>query len=266
VCGALIGSVGLACEWGWSHVWMVLPWPGALFPLGALLGLGMALAGALIGAWIGARLNADAWPERPRLRGVTVAGAVAIFALVGYGLYSTWSTGASATVTLAKHGGMADATIRVRGDVSDALWFTVTAWQGGDLVVDRLRRTGPNEYRSTEPLPIGGDWKTMVRLHQGTALTALPIYLPADPAIPVAGVPARSEFTRPFGNERKILQRERKTAAGWLWGAAYIVVLLAALGFLILLVWGLHRVSSTPPPAREPRFTPRSSPEPVPTA
>jgi hypothetical protein len=263
--GALIGTVGLACEWSWSHVWMVLPWPGALFPLGALLGLAMAVAGALVGGWIGARLNADAWPERPRLRGVAVAGAAAIFALVGYGLFSTWSTGASATVTLARHGGTADASIRVRGDVSHALWFTVTAWQGGDLVVDRLRRTGPGEYRSTKPLPIGGEWKTMVRLHTGTALTALPIYLPADPAIPVGGVPARSEFTRAFGNERKILQRERKTAAGWLSGAAYIVVLLVALGFLILLAWGLHRVSSVPPRSREPRFSARSTPEPVPT-
>jgi hypothetical protein len=264
-CGALIGTVGLACEWGWTHAWMVLPWPSALFPLGALLGLAMALAGALIGAWIGARLNADAWPERPPLRGAAVAAAAAIFALVGYGLYSTSSVGASATVTLAKHGGTADATIRTHGDVSDALWLTVTSWQGGDLVVDRLRRTGPDEYRSTEPLPIDGDWKTMVRLHKGTALTALPIYLPADPAIPVGGVPARAEQTRPFANERKILQRERKTAAGWLWGGAYIVVLLVALGFLVLLAWGVHRVSSTPQ-AREPRFTARPAREPVPTA
>jgi hypothetical protein len=225
----------------------------------------MALAGALVGAWIGARLNADAWPERPRLRGAAVTAAAAIFALVGYGLYSTSSIGASATVTLAGHAGTADATIRVHGDVSDALWLTVTSWQGGDLVVDRLRRTAPNEYHSSKPLPIDGDWKTMVRLHKGTALTALPIYLPADPAIPVRGVPAQAEQTRPFADERRILQRERKTAAGWLWGAAYLVVLFVALGFLVLLAWGLHRVSSAPP-TREPRFTARPEREPVPTA
>ena len=28
----LIGTVGLAAEWGWSHVWMPLPWPAALLP------------------------------------------------------------------------------------------------------------------------------------------------------------------------------------------------------------------------------------------
>jgi hypothetical protein len=32
--GALIGTVGLAAEWGWSHVFMPLPWPGTLLPEG----------------------------------------------------------------------------------------------------------------------------------------------------------------------------------------------------------------------------------------
>ena len=39
VSGALIGTVGLAAEWGWSHVWMPLPWPSALLPEAAILGL-----------------------------------------------------------------------------------------------------------------------------------------------------------------------------------------------------------------------------------
>ena len=33
-CGVAIGTVGLAAEWGWTHVWMVLPWPSGLFPEG----------------------------------------------------------------------------------------------------------------------------------------------------------------------------------------------------------------------------------------
>jgi hypothetical protein len=260
VSGALIGTVGLAAEWGWSHVWMPLPWPSALFPAGALLGLAMALAGSLVGVWIGARLNADRAP----LRGAAVLGATAIVVLIGYGLYSTTSLPASATVTLAKHGGTADATIAVHGDVSHHMWLTATAWQGGGLVVDRLRETSPGVYRSTQPLPVDGDWKTMIRLHKGTALTALPVYLPSDPAIPVGEIPAPARFERPFGNERKLLQRERKTAAGWLWGAAYGVVLVAALGFLVLLAWGVHRVSATEPPRpRERRFAARGTPEPV---
>src|SRR3954454_22269895 len=266
VSGALIGTVGVAAEWGWSHLWMPLPWPGALLPEGALAGLGMALAGALIGAWIGARLAADELAPRPRLRGPAVAGGLAAAPLIAYGLYSTASVGASATVTLAKHGGQADATVAVHGDVSGANWFTATSWQGGGLVVDRLRETSPGVFRTTQPIPITGEWKTMLRLHKGYALTALPVYLPADQAIPVRGVAARDRFTRPFGNERKLLQRERKTAAGWLWGAAYAVVLAVALGFLALLGWGVHRVSAAPAPPRERRFTPREPREPVPSA
>jgi hypothetical protein len=135
----------------------------------------------------------------------------------------------------------------VRVDPADgaegANWFTATAWQGGGLVVDRLRRVAPGEYRSTQPLPIHGDWKTMLRLHTGNTLSALPLYLPEDAAIPVKGIPAAPQLARDFGPEGKLLQRERKTAAGWLWGVAYLVVLAIALGFLSALAWGVHRVS-----------------------
>ena len=99
-------------------------------------------------------------------------------------------------------------------------------------------------YRSTQALPLDGDWKTMLRLHSGNALTALPLYLPADPAIPVEGIPAQAQLERTFGPEQKLLQRERKSVAGWLWGAAYGTVLLIALGFLVALAWGVHRRSS----------------------
>ena len=47
--GAGIGTVGLAAEWAWSHVWMPLPWPAELFPEGALLGFAAAMAGAAAG-------------------------------------------------------------------------------------------------------------------------------------------------------------------------------------------------------------------------
>src|SRR5215217_6081064 len=37
VCGALIGTVGLAAEWTWSQVFMPIPWPSELLPEGAIL-------------------------------------------------------------------------------------------------------------------------------------------------------------------------------------------------------------------------------------
>jgi len=262
-CGLAIGTVGLAAEWGWSHVWMVLPWPSALFPLGAVLGLAMAVAASLVGAWLGGRLSAD---RAPALRVGALTGALAIFALVGYGLLSTGSQGVRGTVTLnAAH----EATVRVEptDGADEALWLTATAWQGGGLVVDRLERVAPGVYRSHDPLPLDGDWKTMIRLHSGNALTALPVYLPADPAIPVQGVPARASVTRDFGSERPLLQRERKTdVPGWLWAAAYLVVLVIALLFLVSLVWGIHRVSSAAASADGTRFSrPLGKSEPVPS-
>ena len=55
--GVGIGTVGLASEWAWSHVWMPLPWPSELFPEAALLGFAAAVSGALLGAWAGSRLS-----------------------------------------------------------------------------------------------------------------------------------------------------------------------------------------------------------------
>src|SRR3954451_3349459 len=227
-CGVALGTVGLAAEWGWTHVWMVLPWPSALLPEGFLLGLAMAVAGACVGGWLGARLKRD---RTPALKPAAVLGAVAIFALTGYGLLSTGDSGVRGDVALAPAGpGLANATVRVdpASGADDANWFTATAWQGGGLVVNRLERVGPGEYRSTQPLPIHGDWKTMLRLHTANTLSALPVYLPEDAAIPVKGIPAAPQLARDFGPEGKLLQREQKAAAGWLWGVAYFVVLAIA--------------------------------------
>ena len=50
-------------------------------------------------------------------------------------------------------------------------------------------------------------------------------------------------MTRAFLSDHKLLQREQKTAAGYLWVIAYGVILALAFGFLFLLAWGVHRVA-----------------------
>jgi hypothetical protein len=254
--GALIGTVGLAAEWGWSHVFMPLPWPAELLPEAALLGLAMAMAGALIGGWIGARLASDRIARTRQQRWAGAVGALSVAALVGFGLYTSADSGVSATVDLNETAGgserTVDATIRLdppdAGD--DADWLHVISWQGGSkLVVDELEQTGPGVYRSTEPLPVDGTWKTLLRLHEGTSLTSVPIYLPADPAIPAEEVPAGDGFTREFAAEKEFLQREAKTDAGALQVFAYLAVLAITLAFLSLVAWGLHRLAVTAKPA-----------------
>src|SRR5215210_2808134 len=32
ICGVLIGTIGIAAEWGWTHVWFVHPWTASMFP------------------------------------------------------------------------------------------------------------------------------------------------------------------------------------------------------------------------------------------
>ena len=271
VSGSLIGTVGLAAEWGWSHAFMPLPWPGELLPEAAILGFAMAIAGALVGAWIGARLASDRIPRRRPQRWAGALGAVAVAGLVGFGLLRSEDQGVSATVDLrpAADGQTAAATFTLdpptAGD--DADWLHTISWQGEDkLVLDELEQTGPGVYRSTEPLPVDGTWKTLLRLHEGNSLTLLPVYLPADPAIPAAGMPARDGVTREFVAEKEFLQREAKANPGPLSAVAYLIVVAITLGFLGLVAWGLHRLAvSAEPPVAEPgpRPAPRRERPPI---
>jgi hypothetical protein len=222
----------------------------------------MAVAGSLVGAWIGVRLSVEPQVRPPAMRAVAVLAAVSIFAMVGYALIRTDqepSTVARVQLTNVTNGPERTADARVTfspaSAADDANWLDVTAWQGGGLIVNRLKKVGPGTYETTKPIPLSGDWKTLVRLHKGDHLSAVPIYLPADSAIPVAGVPAPTRFTRPVVSDHKILQREQKASSGIVTLIAYLVVASIAMGLLVLLAWGLHRLGATKPekePVSEP--------------
>jgi hypothetical protein len=263
VSGIGIGTIGLAAEWAWSHVWMPIPWPAELFPEAAIVGFAGAVAGGLLGAWIGARLSVEPMRAHGRLRVAAVVGAALVALLVSYALYKPADDGVRAAVQLTEAGpGTVSADVRLSpGDAArDAEWLTVTAWQGGGLVVDRLREVGPGRYRTTQPIPVDGTWKALIRLHRGDSLTAVPIYLPADPAIPAEGVPASASFEREFVADHRILQREQKAGAPGLTLLAYAAVVAIALSLLALLAWGLHRLSvAVERPPRRTRF--RQSPQ-----
>jgi hypothetical protein len=249
VSGIGIGTVGLAAEWAWSHLWMPLPWPDAAFPEAAIVGLAGAIAGATIGAWIGTHLAAEPVERSPQLRRAALCSATVLAALVAYGLYTPAQDGVSAQVALHEVKGGPDreveATVRMNPPdaAADAEWFDVTAWQGGGLVVAPLERTGPGVYRTTEPIPVHGNWKAMIRLHDDSSLTALPIYLPRDEAIPVGETPAPAHFSRSFGDEHQLLQREARGGPALLTVLAYLAVVAIALSLLALLAWALHRLA-----------------------
>ncbi|HUR84426.1 MAG TPA: hypothetical protein VMY78_03710 [Solirubrobacteraceae bacterium] len=249
--GALIGTVGLAAEWGWSHVWMPIPWPQEILPETIGLGLAMAIAASLIGAWIGARLASERMKYDPRLRWAALGAAVAVGAMLAFPLFTQTESGLSAKVALrdvdtgSQRTAIATVTMNPRDGADDNTWFTATAWQGGGLVVDHLREISPGVWRTTKPIPVHGDWKTIIRLHQGNAILGLPVYAPADAAIPVPAVPAPPTFTRPFFSDKELLQREARTQDATITYAAYGTVLGFTLLILALLAWGIHRVGVT---------------------
>jgi len=150
------------------------------------------------------------------------------------------------TLTAGEHRTVA-ATVRVipAGAARDADWINITSWQGKDkLVVDALEPAGDGVYRSTRPIPVSGTWKTLVRIHKGDSLLGVPVYLPADTAIPAAEVPAGDGFTRPFVADRTILQREAKEGvSATTWNIAYTIIGAIFAAIIALMGWSLVRLT-----------------------
>jgi hypothetical protein len=273
ICGALIGTVGLAAEWGWSHVWMPFPWPSSMLPEALVVTPLAGIAGGLAGAFVGMTLAVPRRPGRVAIPSlVPVTGAlVVIAALVGIGLDTQQRSDVRAAVTLEqtrggpKHEAALAVKLQPADAAKDAKWLNVTAWQGGGLIVDRLRKVGDGTYRTTRRIPLYGDWKTLIRLHDGRSIVSVPVYLPADPAIPAPGVAAPARFDRSFVPDVRILQRERKRdVSGALFPIGGGVVLAIALALLASLGWALLRLarsaSEAEPPARP---TPRRAQRPL---
>ena len=275
--GLGIGTVGLAAEWGWSHVFMPLPWHATLLPLGAVWGFVGAVCGALIGALIGRAISPpadDFLVVRQRLpRGIGVAVAAGVIGLLALPLTSTvhpYKADLTMDPPLGLPGGRVHVTLRMHpaNAARDAQWFNITAWQGartgnGGLVIKDLHETSPGVYQTDGMVPVFGEWKALVRLHKGRTLMALPIYLPADPAIPAAQVPPWPSVTRPFVREKGILQRESVGGSQWLQRPAYAVLAALALVWVGSLGWGLRRLEGAVPPD-EPRRDETTSPAPEP--
>ncbi len=273
VAGLGIGTVGFAAEWGWSQIAMPYPWTADLLPEALIGAVTVAVAGGLVGALLGCALNGHL--PRPALaRTVLVIALLGIAGALADGLRTTTPQSVRAHVTLDNQGRGPDrevgAVVRIDPPraADDPAWLNVTAWQGGGLVVNRLVPQGNGVYRTTEPIPVHGDWKASIRLQRGRELLGLPIYMPEDTAIPAPGVPANKSFTRPFVDDHQLLQREQKQGVpGWLTTAAPLGVLAIALGFLAALAWGLSRLArrTASEPHSERRHQPRLRPLPEPS-
>ena len=257
VCGALIGTVGFASEYAWSHLFLPISWPQALVGESLVVVPLTAIAAGMLGGFVGACLAAPREPGAVRIPRLAVAAAavIAIAGVIGYGLRTDHVEGVRAQVNLDEASPApartANATVRIdpASAAEDADWVRGIAWQGGGLVEAPLERTGAGTWRTTEPLPVSGDWKALIRLQDGPSVLGVPIYLPEDPAIPAPKVPAKPRFERQFVPEHQILQREQKNdVPATLPPIAYSIVGSVALVLIVLLGWSLSRLAGAAPP------------------
>jgi hypothetical protein len=216
-------------------------------------------------------------PRQRTARGLAGAAWLGAFAVIAIALPMT-AARASARVTItpltgtaaaAHDGRWADLTVALTpaDAADDAHWFTATAWQGerdgsGGLVIAPLRRTAPGTYVTTKPVPIHGEWKTLLRLQRGRSLTSMAVYLPSDPAVPAKGVRASGTVERPFVRDKSLLQREAIGGSDALQRAAYGVLGALAVCWLAALVWGLRRLEHAAGERRPPAAAPSRARQP----
>ena len=257
VAGLGVGTVGLWLESLWIGAVYHYAWPTSMWAEALAMAVPVAVLTGICGALFGMVLTGQRLPSRPIGISVVVAAVLVIGGAVANGLHIVVPREDTATITLTDQPSPAGQRM-VRADVlltpptmvSDhPEWLTILSWQGRmennrGLAIDRLKKVGPGHYVSTQPVPVWGSWKTLLRVQDGYTMTAVPIYEPADDAIPAPEVPALTSSTRPFVQEITILQRERdQNAPEWLYTAGSIVVLFLTLMVIAALTWGAGRIN-----------------------
>jgi hypothetical protein len=253
--GVAIGTLGHATEYVWTHLTQTLSWGSDILVEGTLMAIAGGVAGGLIGGLLASGLRRRL-PRPAVARTALVGSLVVLAACTTNGLIATVPDDVEATFAIEDvQTDPRTANITVQLEPADALddpsWVQITSWQGQGLVVDALERTGEGEYRTTRPIPIHDDWKALLRLHDGRMLSAVPIYLPEDAAIPADEITADDGMTRGTIPEIDILQRELKASGGGLWLLANLVVLVCTLALIAGMSWGVGRYSRRAS-AREP--------------
>lgn len=257
VAGLGVGTVGLLLESLWIGAVYHYPWPTSMWGEALVTAVPVAVLTGMCGAMFGMVLTGQRLPGRRLGVAVVTLTVLVIGGAVANGLHITVPSQNTATITLADLPSppgqrMVSADVQLNPPfVSDNPdWLTILSWQGRmqnhrGLMIDRLAKVGPGHYRSTQPVAVWGDWKTLLRVQDGRTMTALPIWEPADDAIPAPEVPALASSTRPFVLEVTILQRERdQSAPAWLFTAGGIVVLILTLMVISALTWGAGRLNN----------------------
>jgi hypothetical protein len=195
---------------------------------------------------------------------MAAAAAVVAMAAIALPLRQGDRPPISAQVALSdsQDGRWVTATVRIKPEhaAAGAKWFHALAWQGlewrrGSSVLSELEPVRAGVYRTAKPVPVHGNWKTLIRLHSDDWIAALPVYLPSDPAIPAPEVPAEASFERRFVPDKQLLQREAVGGTPALWATASLILLAIAAVWIWALAWALARID------RAARSSPTSAPD-----
>lgn len=253
--GLLIGTVGMAIEAVWTSLVFPFAWEKDMWGEGLAMTVPVAVLCGACGALFALGLKGRLPAKRVSV-GLVVLTLLAISGATANGLHATVPKDAQASISLQQVGmpGKPEVIAKVTLEPADLIdadptYVAILAWQGGSkgvrgIVSDRLHRTGPNTWESTKPVPVHGNWKTLLRLQDGRMLAAVPIFLPKDEALGAPELPASSQFTRDVVPEISILQRERNLdVPAWLWGVSNLVVLLCSLAVIAALCVTTARVS-----------------------
>ena len=279
--GLFCGTLGFAAEYGWSNLVYPLPWGPDLIAEGLISATVAAISGGVLGGLLAAALRREL--PTPRAARIACIGAFAAFVAIGVSAGLRELPVADVTVELTnvseepRREALATFRIEPASAAQDANWLYMLAWQGGpgtQRIVDRLEPLGDGVYRSTQPIPLHGSWKSGLRLQQGRARGAVPLRLPTDGELGGAGaevptsftlaegpdifagasgaeLPAPASFRRPFLEDGLIMLREsRGDVPPWLWVASASLIALIYGVFITGIAVGVSRLARRSGPAQ----------------
>ncbi len=267
--GIGIGTVGFAAQYGWSQFAEPTPWEAQLAWPGVPAAIIAATAAGILGSLLAQSLRGRL-AEEPKRRVLGYGSTAVLVALAGFAGNQDYSSGPVVTTTLSNvrevspatgtgpsDGAVREATVTAQFADADAaergMSIMTIAWQGGGVVSNVMEKIGPGTYRTTKPIPLGGNWKTLTRMQLGRRMLAVPVELPADPAIPVPAHVNPGTETQRMENELMQLQRERKDdVPAWLWTPAIIFVLGGIALFAVGLGVGVARIGLRVTPDDDP--------------
>lgn len=246
VAGPTAGLLGGMSEYAWSHAMRPLPWPSHLLPQALAITVLVSTAAAMAGTFTAQLLlrRSETLTARP------VAGFVAAFVVIlaAVGVLvgpSTLQGTAHITTTATGDGPDRPVLVQVRFDPplpQHTKWVYVLAWQGGGVTSVPLTQGRDGIWRTSEPVPTTGKWKTAIRIAAGDARTAVPVRFPTDPELGFAEIPLEAHTSRSLVSDVSLMQRERRTdTPAWLYTAGTVLCSTIGAALLATFLWGLAR-------------------------